>query len=678
MASGGKKGISEYVKRNSEQMVSGTDAIEQKYEKIIENLEKYKLQIRKRYGKDYEELSKSEVLKAAYKFGEITMDELKVAAQEAGIKMSDVFGSKAKAVANEVGSKIGSALEKINNSKIMTSLHDGVSNYIGMYDQYLSSISTRLIGLQTSYDKILETVEKGVGISRYTTVYNVLTNLNNYVEKGILNNIEQRAFLASVSDRIATTFDAFDSSLLTLIKLNREDSTQAYLGMEAALTEFLNTGFLDSSYMSDLSASVGNAITQAVAMLGTEMGAELQFQMEKWLGSFYASGASSEFITSLATAVNNLATGNVTALTSNESMNALFASAANIAGLNYGELLTGGVDARDINLLLQGVYQQVVSIASSTDNVAKQQLGEVFGVGIQDMIALQNITNEQLESLVTTQLNYSQMMQKTVSEIGNIGDRTGLKTQFDNMLDNALARIGENIATNQAAYITYSLADILGDITINVPFLGEVNLTGAVKSGIIGISTIASVIEMLSEIGSEDFIDTISKLQTADVETSGTGMISGVGNYTGAQGITKDTNTVIYAGNVGTSDLLTSSLAGTKDTVETVTTATGADETTETIDKIHEAILAQTQLMEDLLGGSASDNIVDNLKDLGDKLDLIAAGVGGSIYDTGDWTDNPLTTDINEATLPGKLDELITIARRIEANMDETSVLSSV
>ena len=678
MASGGKKGISEYVKRNSEQMVSGTDAIEQKYEKIIEKLEKYKLQVRKRYGKDYEELSKSEVLKAAYKFGEITMDELKVAAQEAGIKMSDVFGSKAKAVANEVGSKIGSALEKINNSKIMTSLHDGVSNYIGMYDQYLSSISTRLIGLQTSYDKILETVEKGVGISRYTTVYNVLTNLNNYVEKGILNNIEQRAFLASVSDRIATTFDAFDSSLLTLIKLNREDSTQAYLGMEAALTEFLNTGFLDSSYMSDLSASVGNAITQAVAMLGTEMGAELQFQMEKWLGSFYASGASSEFITSLATAVNNLATGNVTALTSNESMNALFASAANIAGLNYGELLTGGVDARDINLLLQGVYQQVVSIASSTDNVAKQQLGEVFGVGIQDMIALQNITNEQLESLVTTQLNYSQMMQKTVSEIGNIGDRTGLKTQFDNMLDNALARIGENIATNQAAYITYSLADILGDITINVPFLGEVNLTGAVKSGIIGISTIASVIEMLSEIGSEDFIDTISKLQTADVETSGTGMISGVGNYTGAQGITKDTNTVIYAGNVGTSDLLTSSLAGTKDTVETVTTATGADETTETIDKIHEAILAQTQLMEDLLGGSASDNIVDNLKDLGDKLDLIAAGVGGSIYDTGDWTDNPLTTDINEATLPGKLDELITIARRIEANMDETSVLSSV
>lgn len=678
MASGGKKGISEYVKRNSEQMVSSTDAIEQKYQKIIEKLEKYKLQVRKRYGKDYEELSKSEVLKAAYKFGEITMDELKNAAQEAGVEMSDVFGSRAKTVANEVGSKIGSALQKINNSKLVTSLQDGVSNYIGMYDQYLSSISTRLIGLQTSYDDILEKVEQGVGISRYTTVYNVLTNLSSYVEKGILNNIEQRAFLASISDRIATTFDAFDSSLLTLIKLNREDSTQAYLGMEAALTEFLNTGFLDSSYMSDLSASVGGTITEAVAMLGTEMGAELQFQTEKWLGSFYASGASSEFITSLATAIKDLATGNVTSLTSNESMNALFASAANIAGLNYGELLTGGVDAKDINLLLQGVYQQVVSIASSTDNVAKQQLGQVFGVGIQDMIALQNITNEQLESLVTTQLDYSQMMQKTVSEIGNIADRTGLKTQYDNLLDNALARIGENIATNQAAYITYSLADILGDITVNVPFLGEVNLTGAVKSGIIGISTIASVVEMLSELGSDDFIETMSRLQTADVETSGAGMISGVGTYTGAEGITKDTNTVIYAGNVGTSSLLTSSLAGTKDTVETVTAATGADETTETIDKIHEAILAQTQLMEDLLGGSASNNIVDNLKDLGEKLDLIAAGVGGSIYDTGDWTDNPLTTDINEATLPGKLDELITIARRIEANMDETSVLSSV
>lgn len=679
MAGAGKKTIKDYVVAATQEALSSVDPSVKKYQSIITSLEKHKLKVRKQFSKDYDQLNQKEALAAAYRFGEITREELKQSAEEAGISLSEIFDSKAKATAVEVGQ----AISKITSSKMMTALQDGVTNYLGMYDEYVSNIATRLIGLNTntrySYNEILDRIEGGVGISRYTTVYNVLTELNKYVSQGILNNIEQRAFLSSVSDRIATTFDAFDSSLLTLIKLNREDSTQAYLGMEAALTEFLNTAYMDSSYMSSsLNSSVSSAIMESVALLGTQMGAEFQFQVEKWLGSFYASGASDSFIASLATSINQLATGDVSSLTSNESMNSLFAAAASRAGLNYGELLTGGVTSSDINILLQGIYEQAISIASSTDNVSKQQLGKQFGLSMQDMIALQNITNEQLQSLVEVQLDYNQMMQKTVYELGNINKRTGAKTQIDNMLDNALARIGSNIATNEAAYVTYSLADMIGDVEINIPYLGPVNLTGALKSGIIGMSVISEVLSMLTSAGSDNFMSSLGSYDSTNVQIGGTGMISGVGNYTGAQGITKSTNTVMYASNQdsSTSQLLSDSIAGNKETVETISSATGANEAIDASERIYDAIVAQTDLIEDLLGATSSDTVVTNIKQVASKMDDIKMAFSGM----GLITSESETTsgEENKQTLPSMLEELIIITRRIESYISDSEILSSV
>ena len=59
-------------------------------------------------------------------------------------------------------------------------------------------------------------------------------NLRTLVGKGIAVNVEQRAFLDTISEKIATTFEATDASLQKLVRIQQADSTAARLGMESA------------------------------------------------------------------------------------------------------------------------------------------------------------------------------------------------------------------------------------------------------------------------------------------------------------------------------------------------------------------------------------------------------------------------------------------------------------
>ena len=51
---------------------------------------------------------------------------------------------------------------------------------------------------------------------KYTDMLNKVEEL---IDKGVAYNVEQRAFLASISDKIANTFDAFDANLLQIIRI---------------------------------------------------------------------------------------------------------------------------------------------------------------------------------------------------------------------------------------------------------------------------------------------------------------------------------------------------------------------------------------------------------------------------------------------------------------------------
>jgi hypothetical protein len=73
--------------------------------------------------------------------------------------------------------------------------------------------------------------------------------------------------------------------------------------------------------------------------LGTAGGAEYEYNIQKWLGSMYSLGMSSDTVTKLASAIDMLATGDVSGLSSSGMQN-LLVMAANKGGLAYGDLLS--------------------------------------------------------------------------------------------------------------------------------------------------------------------------------------------------------------------------------------------------------------------------------------------------------------------------------------------------
>lgn len=95
----------------------------------------------------------------------------------------------------------------------------GMEQYMGTYAQYMSGIEARIQGSGETFAGMVGTFKSAIGSSRYVKQTEVLQNLAKLVEAGTTVNLEQRAFLATVASDIATTFNAFDSSLLRIIRL---------------------------------------------------------------------------------------------------------------------------------------------------------------------------------------------------------------------------------------------------------------------------------------------------------------------------------------------------------------------------------------------------------------------------------------------------------------------------
>ena len=109
----------------------------------------------------------------------------------------------------------------------------------------------------------------------------MIENLNKFVQSGVAYNLELRSYLATVSDRIATTFDAFDSSLLRIIRIQQADSTKSRLGMEAMLTKFLNAQFENTEYLQQTANSVSNMLIEAESQMGYKGATEFEYVVQK-------------------------------------------------------------------------------------------------------------------------------------------------------------------------------------------------------------------------------------------------------------------------------------------------------------------------------------------------------------------------------------------------------------
>lgn len=479
---------------------------------------------RKKFRDDEEkaqEASNRRIAKLEQKLNAANYDErIKQLKEEAKLSLSNV----------EKISKLTKATTMSVAKEVTQSLNSGIEQYLGVYSQYMSGIETRLQGSAKTFKSITGTISSAVGSSQYVSQRQVLQNLSELVKQGINYNVEQRAFLATVSDRIATTFDAFDSNLARIIRIQQADSTAARLGLESQLTKFFNQTFGDTSYLSQMFDTVSATLLSASATMGREKSVAFEYTVQKWLGSLGAVGVSESTIQQLAQGISYLGTGDVTGLAGNQALQNLLVMASSRAGLDYGSMLTGGITSSNVNALLKSVVQLSQEVANTNNRVVLSQYAKIFGMDITDLVALSNLTAKDLVTISSNMLQYEQLYAETESQIRTIGSRMTLKDRIDTMFDNIMSSVGENIANSAIGYTTWLITDLVEKATGGIstieaaPFgIGVSNtVTQLIKTGIVGLSTIAEIPAILAGLTGANQLS-LANWGAEDVRTRGTG-----------------------------------------------------------------------------------------------------------------------------------------------------------
>ena len=124
-------------------------------------------------------------------------------------------------------------------------------------------------------------ITKAIGGSTLVKKSDVVTNLKTLVSKGIAYNVEQRAFLMTIKDGIADTFNAEDATLTKLVRIQQQDTTASRLGMESALTSFLNSMYETSEYMQSAAEEIRSNLYEAEALMGANSATEFEYEVQK-------------------------------------------------------------------------------------------------------------------------------------------------------------------------------------------------------------------------------------------------------------------------------------------------------------------------------------------------------------------------------------------------------------
>lgn len=442
-----------------------------------------------------------------------------------------------------------------------------VERYIGIYDQYMSGIEARIQGSGKTFQGMVSTISGAIGSSQYVSQVKVLERLNSLVEQGIVYNVEQRAFLGTISEKIAKTFDVANGTLLQLIRIQQADSTAARLGMEAYLTQFFNAQFRDTSYMNKAS-SISSNLLGISSQLGRNRSVELEYVAQKWLGSMSSVGVSDSTIQSLAQGLNYLGTGDISGLSSNQSLQRLLVAASSRAGLDFGSLLTGGVDATTANKLFSSIIRLGQDIARTDNMVVKSQYANLFGMTISDLTSLLNLSSKDLVSISNNMLSYAGAISEVESQLTKVPSRMHLSERINTMFENMMTTTGMSIANNAVSYTTWIITDLIEKATggINIPTISvmgnavdlNATVTQLMKLGIIGANVLGNIGTIVSGLSGRNNLS-LYNWGAEDILKRGQG-------FTGITiGSAQTTSETTYIGSTSSSDIYQSSLASAQE-----------------------------------------------------------------------------------------------------------------
>ena len=443
---------------------------------------------------------------------------------------------------------------------------------------YQSRVNASLQGSDKDFESMMDMVTTNLSLSSSVKMEEVIDNIKKASDSGIVYNIEQRAFLESVSDKIAHTFDAFDSNLTRLIRLQQADTTAARLGMEASLTKLFNSTFSDSSYLSDVYDSVSQAIIDANSQMTRDQSAEFEYTLQKWLGSLYSLGMSNSAVTEIAQGINYLATGDVTSLASNTSLQTLMAMSASNAGLDYAQLLLNGLDASTTNKLLESMVLYLKDIAENSDSqVVKSAYGDIFNMSLSDMKAISNLTTADISSISRTNMSYGGMLNETNNQLQMIKKRSAASENIQNIYDNVLFGMGMNMVNSPGTWVMKKMLDFMNDtgLKINIPTLGvmgnflglntDVNSLLNLGLGLSGAMSLVGTV--LSSIFNGNGLS-LDKWGGTEYTQRGTGMGNLLSTMTG------ETSSSTFVSNTTSTDMTNSALASATDDAQNTTKIT--------------------------------------------------------------------------------------------------------
>lgn len=421
-------------------------------------------------------------------------------------------------------------------------------------------LNARLYGTAETYQGMLKDVSTTIGLSPYVSQKAMVENITKAIDEGIAYNIEQRAFLATISENIASTFDAFDGNLMRLIRLQQADSTAARLGMEAVITQFLNAQFKDTSYLKSTYDTVSQALLEASSQLTRDESLALEFIAQKWIGSLSSLGLSEQTASTIATGLNLLGTGNVGALNSNSQLQTLLALSASRAGVSYADILTGGLTANTTNELLRSMVEYLKEISETNNQVVKSQYANLLGLSIADFRALQSLSSSDITNIYKSTLTYGQATGALNERMSTMKQRLSVGQMMDTLFENAVTGIAATIGGNVGSYAAWRVTDLIEKATggINIPTVGALGnfvdlnatVTQLMKIGIAGMSTLASIGSIVSAFGKGSGLRDLSVWGGVDYNRVGAGLIGIKGN-----GFQLGSSEIAYVGSASSSDI---------------------------------------------------------------------------------------------------------------------------
>lgn len=373
----------------------------------------------------------------------------------------------------------------INNSAAMLSnLAAKLESTMDTIANVGGAVNTRLQGsrqegslLGQYWNAINNDFTKYAGVSPFFKREDLTSNLKTMVEKGISYHVAQRAFLMTMKDKIATTFDATNGTLLRLVRIQQHDSTAARLGMESSLTAFLNNMYETSEYMSSLASSVKGSLEEAMSLIDAKHAVSLEHTVQKWMGSMYSVGMSDSAVNSISKAFGDIAAGKIDSLNGDGAGN-LVVMAANQAGISIADILQEGMTNDTANDLLAAAVEYLAGLYNENkgSKVVQQQIAKVFGVAASDLKAAANLAEDNgkvLDVIYKVRTEYSTNIDRLYEMANTMVLRSNIGEMMNNMWANAQYSMAAGVANNPILYGIYKVGKLMGDLgaDIDIPFL---------------------------------------------------------------------------------------------------------------------------------------------------------------------------------------------------------------